>query len=583
MTPSPVIYVRLSREDLQGATATDQKFADRVAICVQLAQRHGLTVAPSDIYIERQSGADIAKRPQFQTVLARCRNGDVSHLITPYQDRLGRGDLADQAIIENALLDGEVTLITTESVTKFDETYEGASALSYEIRALFARHFLRDIKRKRKESNRQRDLQGRRSCSFAPYGYVWRKAEYHPVTRQLLDPPHHEIIGDLCITDAPAAFTYATQHAPECIDGETLNEAKYIALARRQGQADGSLLAGVSCTGGEYAVLCEIFERLKSVGFHIIAADLNARNIPTSRARRYRDDANRKWAYSTLYEIAKNPFYAGFPTHRYTPDRTGKSKKMGEQKHIAAESEQTYPRPVRLAEWNDLKRIISARMKRTPKKESEALTASLLHCQKGRIMGFGGVCYRCNCYRYGDHHPYGLVNASRVNAAVRQIAEAIIQNLPDDFLAAPPAPPAPHNDEVIRLQRDISQKRRDLQKMEETRDLFQRIGQGDAHLAAMSALSTEIAALQQQSDEIAATEPPATPIDKSLLAAIKAAPFDELWEEMTPEEIRALMSALIVRIEPVIPSKPRQWVKQFRYVVNPILRPYHQATVVSVK
>lgn len=162
------IYVRLSRAEVQGEGTLEDKLTNRVEQCQELAKRHGLAVATDNVIIETKSGGSLSGRPGMLKLLELAQVGRVSHIITPYADRLTRGDKADEQAVEDALYDGEVTVITHDGVERFDEDRD---PLPMEIRLLVARHERRNTIKKRRRADLQRLRQNIRSTGVAPYGY----------------------------------------------------------------------------------------------------------------------------------------------------------------------------------------------------------------------------------------------------------------------------------------------------------------------------------------------------------------------------------------------------------------------------
>ena len=90
-----VVYARLSQEEAQGKSATAEKLQARVDSSLRLAEQHGLTVLPEDIFIERESAGTIFKRPVIQHILQLASTRQITHIITNHFDRLTRGNKAE--------------------------------------------------------------------------------------------------------------------------------------------------------------------------------------------------------------------------------------------------------------------------------------------------------------------------------------------------------------------------------------------------------------------------------------------------------------------------------------------------------
>ena len=176
-TPRPIIYVRLSRADAEDKSKPlEVRFQERVAAARALAAQHGLIVPADEIYVEQESGAKFANRPGVQDILDRAHRRDITHIITPEQARLSRGDWGDQAKLFDALLKGRIVLITSEGVSDFADPE--FSPVFFDFRALAARMELETFRRRMREANKARARTGVRSQGYAPYGYVWQRPTY---------------------------------------------------------------------------------------------------------------------------------------------------------------------------------------------------------------------------------------------------------------------------------------------------------------------------------------------------------------------------------------------------------------------
>jgi len=570
-----VIYVRLSREDSQGQAATESKFDSRITTCHELAQRHALTVTPEDIYIEQESGGSLANRPKILKILNLARTKQITHVITPYYDRLSRGDKRDAQDIEDAFLDGEITLLTTEGVTVYDESYHERHGMTADVLEMLARFYKRDVSRKMKNANIERAKQGKRGGRVPPYGYIWHKPEYADKT--LITPEYYEIVGTLTLTNPAAALSYATENAPACLDGENLNEPRYIALARRQGLPDGSLLPGVTCTGGEYAIVCEVYRRIAHEGRHVIARDLNERGETNPGASKGKPG---RWHTYTISHMVANPHYAGYPTRRFTKGRKGENIALPQDQWVYPDTKLPYPHPITL----DAQETLIAKTKERSKggvgsrPSSPNWLGGVIYCAEGRRLKRTTNTYACDCITFGKRHKGRAVTMHRAESAAAKIIETVITSLPENFtlLQSPQSPAAA--DTTAELRR----RRRDLEDARKTRALFERTGSLPAWESTISQLETEICTLEQQ---IAASRSPAVSLDQerlSLIGLLRSLPFSEFWQEALPHERRAILVMFVERIQIIPQDEYQQRVRRLSVTLQEWVRPFCPLTEVTI-
>jgi len=580
MSVRAAIIVRLSREDLNQPGSAEEKVARHLAIAQDLAKRHDLPpIQTEDIYTESGiSGRRLSKRPDTLRMLDRCRTGYYTHVVTAYQSRILRGDKRDEADVEDAFLDGCITLITSESVICFDDTYEASNALVFEIRAAADRNYLRDISKKLKESNRQRTLLGRRSGGMAPYGYFWKTAAYDQ--RKQIDAAHHEVVGELEITDLSAAIRYA-QSVPEL---QPFDAAKYLEVARRTAGPDGNLLPGVVCSSGEYAVLCEIFARIRCEGYTQIVRALNQRGIPTAGASRFREGfAAMVWHDSTVRTIIRNFHYSGFPAHTVTTDRKGRKVKLPTEKHILPNEEQMYPHPIRLPDHRALLEQITARA--TPgsvRPQGPSLLTGLLKCSQGRPCRANSTSYQCRCDRETERHLGSGIRRDPANRVAISVLREALSEMPTS--SAPAANQRPQQtSELITIDREIAGKKRDLADLQRHAATFARSGGADAFAATISALRQEIGEAERKYKAIlsnAQTRQAAEAL--SALNKLRGIDFEEFWSAATIVQQRSILRLVIaeLRIVPQ-PDKGRR-VRTITITVQPWITPYYNPGAIKL-
>lgn len=586
MKPSTAFVVRLSRDDLSQPGTLEEKFALRLSLCRELASRFSLPEPePENILVEQISGRNLSKRAAFRALLDKCETGEITHIVTPYQDRLLRGDKRDEADIEDALLAGNVTLITTEGLVEFNEDYESRHALTFEVRALAARHYLRDVIKKLKESNRQRSQQGQRSAGMAPYGYQWVKAVY--TGRQKAAPGHYEIVGELALTDESAALAWAKENAPDCLQSpDALNSAAYLALARRRSRPGGALLPGVECVAGEYTILCEIFRRFQSEGYAALCRDLNERGIPPPSARLFRAFGGRVWHESTLRTLVKNPHHAGFPAHKVTTNRRGERVTLPPEQWILPDAEAVYPHPIRLpAQESLLSRITARSHSGAPRLRSTALLTGILHCAEGRPCRCNSLSYACRCAIEGRYHPGGQLRRDAAHEIAYRLLSEALSCLPSKISPRVRRPDSADNtDALLALRRDLARKRKELETLRQMETTFQRAGTGESFAATLRALALEIEALEgRQAKEERGHFREEGRAALSQLETVREFGLPSFWEQAEPSERRAILRLVVSRIEICPPQRRAAQVRAVRAIMQPWIAPYYDPLCVPTR
>jgi hypothetical protein len=520
----PIIYVRLSRDDMRDAAEPiDQKFVKRIAICLNLAHQHGIIVEEQHIYTEQQSRLSIDNRVVLLDCLGQIRTGQVSHLITPYNDRVFGGDLSDVGRIEDALIEGNTTLVTTEKMINFGhEDYLVTDATMVRMKAVMDNHYVQSVIKKRKESNRQKARDGQRYNGFAPYGYQWVPARYQ--NRTMVEPPHYETVEE------------------------------------------------------EYPIVEEIFQRIRHEGIMLILRDFNERlratgaPLPPGVARR--SDASDQWIHSTLHRILHNPHYAGYPAQRQQIGHKGKRKMLKEGDWIMPADAQPYPHPVTRAEMEE----IHARMtERKPNMETkgnrERFLLGVLRCLRGKPMHSNGHGnYNCNCREHGDDHASKYIRAEAIEQGVVQIIRNLVEK-PDT------AAIQPMERDRAELHRQYIAARDTVMKLErEIEDLMNRSAwffdndMEEQYGKLLRKKKAELDTNRSQCKELqldAHTPEALEPLDA--LAAIRRVGFPEFWSAAS-SDVRALMVQIfIASIQPDEPEPPYKRVTHVSVRTQPFI------------
>lgn len=518
-------YVRLSREDIRGPGATEEKLQARARMCLTLAERHGLDLREEDILIERESGTTLA-RSEMQRLLEMTCNGLVTHVVTPYQDRLSRGDKRDQQTIEDAFSAGRIVLVTLDGEITFDENFDTRHGLVWDVRSAVARQFVRDLVKKRKETDRDRLNQNLRSRGFAPYGYRWRRA-----TKDQDGNP-----------DKPQSY--------EVIEAE-------------------------------YEIVQEIFRRIRRDSMHAIVDDLNARGVlvPGVGRTSFRNadeklvkwtpenSAGKKWTRSTLKGIVLNPFYAGYYAQRqrvewhFVTDRhTGQQKqvkrahRLEPDEYILAEKEGTWKHPITLADWHEIVSVVTGRKLQTAPRS--AVLTGILYCPNGRPMRrHARDCYGCDCLELGQPHAGIHTSQPRLDRWVGEIVWSALQVVPKDDW-----PTFDHSNDRQDLALKLRRAERVVEEKQDTVDDLQKrarfnvkqFGRASYERACRSARKELDAAIARR-NELKAAQSKARPDLRALhpYDRLRNAGWMNVWQHalMTPAAKREVVRCVIERIE----------------------------------
>lgn len=164
-----LIYLRKSREDREAEMKGEgETLARHRRELLDLADRTGILVKEEDIFEEIVSGDSIAARPVMQKLLTIVESGNVTGVLCVDIDRLGRGNMIDQGIIQQTFLYSN-TLIITPSKT-YDMSDE-IDSTTVEFKSLMARQELNMIKKRLVHGREASVKEGKWVGSEPPYGY----------------------------------------------------------------------------------------------------------------------------------------------------------------------------------------------------------------------------------------------------------------------------------------------------------------------------------------------------------------------------------------------------------------------------
>ncbi len=165
------IYLRKSRKDIEeerkrGDTYDTLSRHRETLMALIKNEQYDLAWEPFE---EVVSGESITERPQMQELLRRVEKGDVDAVVIMDLDRLGRGDMLDQGMIDRAFRYSDTLLITPT------ETYDPGSQeweLVFGIKSLVARGELKAITRRMQGGRRHSAKEGKSISKKPPYGYT---------------------------------------------------------------------------------------------------------------------------------------------------------------------------------------------------------------------------------------------------------------------------------------------------------------------------------------------------------------------------------------------------------------------------
>ncbi|TYS60523.1 recombinase family protein [Sutcliffiella horikoshii] len=168
------IYLRKSRKDIEeekrllettiGDVDTLRKHRNQL-MAVLKAEGHNLL----QIHEELVSGEFISERPKIQEVIRRVEAGLLDAILVIDLDRLGRGDMLDQGLLDRAFrYSGTKILTPVDYYDPEDESWE----LVFGIKSLVARQELKAITRRLQTGRRESALEGKSISKKPPFGYL---------------------------------------------------------------------------------------------------------------------------------------------------------------------------------------------------------------------------------------------------------------------------------------------------------------------------------------------------------------------------------------------------------------------------
>ncbi len=179
------IYLRKSRQDAEAeARGEGETLSKHKRALMQVANQYGYAI--SAVYEEIVSGERILERPQMQALLNAVREMRYTAVLCMDIDRLGRGNMIDQGLIQDVFKSSGTLIITPRKVYDLrDELDEEWS----EFEAFLARRELKVINRRLQRGRRQSAGEGKSISARPPYGYMRGadlKLSPHPETAPIV-------------------------------------------------------------------------------------------------------------------------------------------------------------------------------------------------------------------------------------------------------------------------------------------------------------------------------------------------------------------------------------------------------------
>lgn len=162
------LYLRKSRADFEAESRGEGETLNRHrSALLALAEKYCYAI--KDTYEEIVSGERILDRPEMHRLLQAVHHGQYPAVLCMDLDRLGRGNMVDQGLIQEAFKATNTLIITPRKVYDLqDELDEEWS----EFEAFMARRELKIITRRLQRGRRQSVGLGKSISKQPPYGYL---------------------------------------------------------------------------------------------------------------------------------------------------------------------------------------------------------------------------------------------------------------------------------------------------------------------------------------------------------------------------------------------------------------------------
>ncbi|WP_299090451.1 recombinase family protein [uncultured Metabacillus sp.] len=167
------IYLRKSRKDIEEERSAADEGLEYDTLSkhrnqlLAIAKRENHNIL--EIHEEVVSGEFISERPKIQELIRRLEAGFVEAVLVMDLDRLGRGDMLDQGLLDRAFRYSGTKIITpTEYYDPDEESWE----LVFGVKSLVARQELKAITRRLQGGRRNSVSEGKSVSKKPPYGYL---------------------------------------------------------------------------------------------------------------------------------------------------------------------------------------------------------------------------------------------------------------------------------------------------------------------------------------------------------------------------------------------------------------------------
>ncbi|WML43110.1 recombinase family protein [Neobacillus sp. PS3-40] len=167
------LYLRKSRKDIEEEKKAEVRGEEYDTLSRHRNQLLALAIRENhnilQIHEEVVSGESVSERPEIQKLLRRIESGKIEAVLVVDIDRLGRGDMLDQGILDRAFrYSGTKLITTTEYYDPEDESWE----LVFGIKSLVSRQELKAITRRLQSGRRESAKEGKSISKKPPYGYL---------------------------------------------------------------------------------------------------------------------------------------------------------------------------------------------------------------------------------------------------------------------------------------------------------------------------------------------------------------------------------------------------------------------------
>jgi site-specific DNA recombinase len=167
------LYLRKSRKDIEQEKASAESGEDYDTLAkhrrqlFELAKKENHNIL--EVHEEIVSGEFISERPKIQHLIRRLEAGIVDAVLVMDLDRLGRGDMLDQGLLDRAFRYSGTKIITpSEYYDPEEESWE----LVFGVKSLVARQELKSITKRLQTGRRNSVSEGKSISKKPPYGYL---------------------------------------------------------------------------------------------------------------------------------------------------------------------------------------------------------------------------------------------------------------------------------------------------------------------------------------------------------------------------------------------------------------------------